>query len=197
MDRSLAAPRPGGAARHTPLCWFRCGADIPAAGRILRIDITDSYDTNCLRFEPKLTRLPGDAPDDPADDGSIHWSDWARLGGKSLVGLSTWDSARFRTKADPRCATTTNRIDVVVIDDLGRRYTVSATAPLRIAAPPIGPLKVTKTLLEPANGVANVGDYVRFHVEIANTAATPSADLISKTCPRPPPAGSSYTPPWM
>jgi uncharacterized repeat protein (TIGR01451 family) len=116
------------------------------------IALTDSYDTNCLRFVPLA--IPLIAPDDPADDGQLDWSHWVSL---TYLGVGSSiqviPSVHFQAKAGSGCDTTINRLEGVATDERGHQVWDDAQEVVRIVAPGATP---TPTATLPKGGVRHI-----------------------------------------
>ena len=141
---------------------------------ITELRLHDEYDTAYLSF-----RSAAFDPDDPADDGSLDWSDLTQPSpngfGRPLdPGMSVKFSINFHAdSATPPDQPTLNCVRAVFkYGDVPDQETSEYCVPLVIVREPEPGLEVEKILYDPPDGVAQPGDLVRFKFKITNTGDT-------------------------
>ena len=134
VEKILYHP-PDGVAQPGDLIRFGFRVTNTGTTQIVNITLDDTYDTDCLRFLP--SGLPLVDPDDPTDDGALHWSHW--LGVTSLgPGMSVEaPSVRFQAKAGADCDPTINHLEVVALDEYERQVSDADDEPVRIVFVPL------------------------------------------------------------
>ncbi|HIC88063.1 MAG TPA: hypothetical protein EYP04_01480, partial [Anaerolineae bacterium] len=115
------------------------------------------------------------ASDDNNDDGQIDWSDLTVSFGSDLAPgqkftVYVFFTAKHTTESLPGDVTTNYATTHDVVDENGDSVPDDdGSADVEITHPEV---QVTKTLVDPANGVAAVGDPVQYRIDIYNSGDT-------------------------
>ncbi len=133
---------------------------------LVTIPIADTYDTSYLSFVSATI-----TPDDNTNDGTLNWSDF---GSDLAPNESTSAVLTFTAAAGTQSLAnqqTINRVTVSGATDQNGKVADSDQdeAPVEISNPSV---EVTKTLLQPSNSVAVVGETVQFQIVVHNTGDT-------------------------